>query len=172
MAGMFVAAMLMLVACSAGSGNSNPVVPRGPADDSAATASAAGKNQQAEAEIRELEQRQVAIALSGDREALLRLFAPHFRMVNPSGGTANREELLALLAGGERPYSEATYTTDFVRAHDDVVISGGTEAVVFGSGSPQAGQTQRRRITQVWERREEGGWHLAMRHATLVTPPP
>ena len=123
----------------------------------------------AEAEIRDLEQRQVTMALGGNRDELLQLFSPRFRMVNPAGGVANREELLALLAGTARPYSKATYTTDAVRDWGNVVVTQGTEEVEFGSGA-QAGQKQLRRITQVWER-EEGAWRLAMRHATLVAPP-
>lgn len=122
-----------------------------------------------EAEIRDLEQRQVSMALAGQRDELLQLFSPQFRMVNPAGGVANREELLALLAGTSRPYSKATYTTDAVRAWGNVVVTQGTEEVELGSGA-QAGQKQLRRITQVWER-EEDHWRLAMRHATLVAPP-
>lgn len=125
---------------------------------------------QLEAEIRELEQRQVSLALAGDREALAQVFAPDFRMVNPAGGVANRDELLAMLAGSSRPYSNATYTTDALRAYGGVVVTQGTEEVEFGSGA-QAGQKQLRRITQVWER-DGDAWRLAMRHATLVAPPP
>lgn len=123
-----------------------------------------------EAQIRELEQRQAGIALSGDRELLREVFSPAFRMVNPSGGVADREELLDLLAGGNPPYAAATYTTDWLRVlGDDTVISVGTEEVVYGG--ERAGQTQRRRITQVWERSGED-WKLAARHATLVAPTP
>lgn len=126
--------------------------------------------EQLEAQIRELEQRQVSLALAGDRDALMQVFAPDFRMVNPAGGVANREELLALLAGANRPYSSAKYTTDALRAFGDVVVTQGTEEVEYGSGA-QAGQKQLRRITQVWHR-EGDAWRLAMRHATLVAPPP
>jgi ketosteroid isomerase-like protein len=159
-----VACALALAGCARGT------------DEQAATAAAATAEayvqqmaQAAEAQVRELEQQQVAVALSADREPLLKLFAPDFRMVNPSGGIVAREELLGLLTGA-RPYSEATYTTDSVRAHEDVVVTIGTEQVTFGGGA-QAGQKQQRRITQVWERNGEGGWHLVQRHATLVAPP-
>lgn len=123
-----------------------------------------------DASIRALEQRQVALALSGDRTALMRVFAPHFRIINPSGGVAGRDELVDMLAGGSRPYRAATYATDSVRIYDDVVVTTGTEEVEFGSGQ-QAGQKQQRRITQVWER-DGDAWRLALRQATLVAPPP
>lgn len=120
-----------------------------------------------EAQIRALEQQQAGIALSGDRELLLQVFSPDFRMVNPSGGIADRDELLDLLAGGSSPYLSATYTTEWLRVHGDVVVSMGTEEVVHGG--ERAGQVQRRRITQVWERSGDG-WKLAARHATVVAP--
>ena len=122
-----------------------------------------------EAQIRDLEQRQVQIALTGDRDSLREVFSPDFRMVNPSGGIANREELLDLLAAADRPYSAATYTTDWLRVQGDIVFSIGTEEVTFGG--ERAGQKQLRRITQIWER-NGAGWQLALRHATLVAPPP
>jgi uncharacterized protein (TIGR02246 family) len=124
-----------------------------------------------ERDIRELEQQQVRIALTGDRAALLQVFSPDFRMVNPAGGIADRDQLLSLLAGGSPPYSAATYTTDWVRVFGDVVVTSGTEEVTFGG--ERAGEKQVRRVTQVWERdpKREGGWRLAARHATLVAPP-
>jgi hypothetical protein len=121
----------------------------------AATAPAAGIEQQ--------------VALSGNREALLGVFSPDFRMINPSGGAVSLEELLDLLAGGNPPYSQAAYTTEWVRVLGDVVVTQGTEDVTFGGA--RAGQKQLRRITQVWHREGEG-WRLAARHATLVTPEP
>jgi ketosteroid isomerase-like protein len=99
----------------------------------------------------------------------MEIFAPHFRMINPSGTRTSRDELLDLLASGSKPYRTARYTTDSVRVYGDVVVSTGTEEVELATGA-QAGQLQQRRITQVWER-EGKAWRLAMRHATLVTPP-
>ncbi|MFO7324325.1 MAG: nuclear transport factor 2 family protein [Pseudomonadota bacterium] len=151
-----VCAALLASACKPGAGTD--------AGTDAMAADAAAR----EREIRELEQRQVEIALSGDREALLQVFSPDFRMVSPVGGIVDREELLGLLAGGNPPYSEASYTTDWVRVFGDVVVTSGTEDVTFGG--ERAGQKQLRRVTQIWERRD-GGWRLAARHATLVEPP-
>jgi hypothetical protein len=122
-----------------------------------------------EAEIRELEQRQAGIALSGDRDTLRELFSPQFRMINPSGGVADREALLELLAGSAPPYRTATYATEWVRVMPDVVLTMGTEQVEFGGD--RAGQMQLRRITQVWQRAEGDRWQLAVRHATLVASP-
>lgn len=159
---------LWVGACAPRESATNPAATASAEFAASASASAATATQ-VETEIRALEQRQVDIALSGDRDALRDVFSPDFRMVNPSGGIANREELLELLAGGSPPYAAATYTTDWVRVDGDVVLTTGTEEVEFGG--ERAGQKQLRRITQVWER-AESGWRLALRHATLVAPPP
>lgn len=123
-----------------------------------------------ETEVRALEQGQVRAALAGDRGALEEIFAPDFRLINPAGAVATREELLAMLAGGAPPYRAATYETETVRSFPQVVVTTGTETVEFGSGA-QAGQRQSRRIMQVWERKGSA-WQLVLRQATLVSAPP
>jgi hypothetical protein len=123
-----------------------------------------------EDDVRELEQLQARAAVSGDRAALERIFAPEFRLINPVGAIATRDELLAMLSGGTPPYRAASYVTDMVKPYGRVVVTTGTESVEFGAGA-QAGTKQRRRITQVWERQGDA-WRLVLRHATLVTATP
>ncbi len=118
-----------------------------------------------EADIRALEQRQAQMAMAGNRAALEQIFAPDFRLINPSGAIATRMELLTLLGSGNPPYRRAVYTTDTVRVHDDVVVTTCTEDVEFAAD----GRAQRRRVTHVWERRGDA-WQLVLRQATLVTP--
>ena len=122
-----------------------------------------------EAQIRALEQQQVQAAVGRDRATLEKLFAPEFRIVNPSGAVATKEQLLALLAGATAPYRSATYVTESVKVYKDVVVSTGLETVVPNTGA-QAGQQVKRRITHVWER-DGKTWRLALRHATIVTAP-
>lgn len=123
-----------------------------------------------EARIRELEQQQAKAAIARDRAALDRIFAPGFRVINPSGVVASKEELFKLLLDGPTSvYRSAVYETQSVELFRDVVVTTGLETVVMGQGA-QAGQTVQRRITQVWER-SGSDWRLALRHATIVTPP-
>lgn len=123
-----------------------------------------------EARIRELEQQQAKAAIARDRATLDRIFAPGFRVINPSGAVASKEELFKLLLDGPTPaYRSAVYETQSVELFRDVVVTTGLETVVMGQGA-QAGQTVQRRITQVWER-SGSDWRLALRHATIVTPP-
>jgi hypothetical protein len=121
-----------------------------------------------EAQIRDLEQQQAKAAIARDRTALDRIFAPGFRVINPSGAVASKEELFKLLLEGATPaYVSAAYETQSVEVFRDVVVTTGLETVVMGQGA-QAGQTVRRRTTQVWER-SGSDWRLVLRHATIVT---
>jgi ketosteroid isomerase-like protein len=119
-----------------------------------------------EAAIRALEQRQAQAAVAGDRAALEKVFAPGFRLINPSGAVASRAELLAMLGSGTPPYRAAAYATESVQSYGRVVVTTGTENVEYASN----GQKQQRRVTQVWEQAGDG-WQLVLRHATLVAPP-
>jgi len=123
-----------------------------------------------ETQIRDLEQQQAKAAIARDRAALDRIFAPGFRVINPAGAVASKEELFKLLLDGPAPaYTSAVYETQSVEVFRDVVVTTGLETVVMGQGA-QVGQTVQRRITQVWEQSGRD-WRLALRHATNVTPP-
>lgn len=119
-----------------------------------------------EPQIRQLEQRQGEAAVAGDRAALEKIFAPDFRLINPSGAVASRSELLTMLASGVPPYRAARYATETVQVYGKVVVTTGTEDVEFASN----GQKQQRRVTQVWQQAGDS-WQLVLRHATLVAPP-
>ena len=121
-----------------------------------------------EKQIRELEQQQVRAAIARDRPALERLFAADFRLVNPSGAIASKQELMQLLTEGASPYSSAVYQTDVVSVYRDVVVTIGLETVVPARGA-QAGQQVKRRVTHVWQQ-QGGQWRLVLRQATVVTP--
>jgi uncharacterized protein (TIGR02246 family) len=123
-----------------------------------------------EAKIRDLEQQQVHAAIAKDRGALERIFAPDFRIINPSGAVATKDELLNLLTAGTSPYRSAVYETQTVNVYGNVVVTTGLETVVMAQGA-QAGQSVQRRITHVWEK-SGNDWKLTLRHATIVAPPP
>ncbi len=120
-------------------------------------------------EIRALEQEQARAAAARDRARLEALFAPDFRVINPTGGVGTRQELLDILASqGPAPYASAAYVTETVKSYGDTVVSLGMDIVVPNQG-PQAGQTVRRRVSQVW-RHDGTTWRLVMRHATIIVP--
>lgn len=129
---------------------------------------AGGRSGRTADEIHALEQRQVVAAIARDRASLEAVFAPDFRIVNPAGGIADRDELLKLLTEGPPAYRSARFEPQLLRDYGDTVVTVGVEAVEM-AGGPQAGQTVRRRITHVW-RRDGVRWQLVLRHATIVTP--
>jgi len=119
-----------------------------------------------EQHVRELEQAQARAAAAGDRTVLEKIFAPDFRMINPAGAVASRDELLSLLGGGKPPYRAASYVTDKVMVYGDrVAVATGTESVEYASD----GRHQQRRVTQVWQR-NGNDWQLVLRQATLINP--
>jgi uncharacterized protein (TIGR02246 family) len=119
-----------------------------------------------EQQIRDLEQAQAHAAVAGDKAALEQIFAPDFRMINPAGATASRDELLGLLASGNPPYRKAVYETDSVVVlGPDAAMTTGTESVEYAAD----GRPQQRRVTQVWKK-NAAGWQLLLRQATLVNP--
>jgi uncharacterized protein (TIGR02246 family) len=123
-----------------------------------------------ETTIRELEQAQAKAAISRDRAALDKMFAPDFRVISPSGAINTKEELLTILTNSTTPpYQSAAYQTDIVRDYGDVVVSIGMDTVVPNTGA-QAGKTVLRRVTQVWKR-DNGTWRLTLRHANIITAP-
>jgi uncharacterized protein (TIGR02246 family) len=120
--------------------------------------------------IRDLEQLQAKAAIARDRATLEKIFAPDFKIINPSGAVSGRDVLLTLLASdGPAPYASAAYTTDEVRDYGNVVVSIGMDTVVPNTG-PQAGKTVLRRVTQVWQK-QKGMWRLTLRHANIITAP-
>ena len=122
-----------------------------------------------EATIRALEQQQVQAATARDRAALEKIFAPEFKIINPSGAVGSREELLNMLAStGPAPYASALYTTDEVRDYGNLVVSIGRDTVVPNQGA-MSGKTVLRRVTQVWQK-QKGAWRLTLRHANIITP--
>ena len=116
--------------------------------------------------IRALEQQQVHAAVAGDATTLGLLFARDFRIVEPNGAVASREQLLQLLTGGAHPYRSGTYETQLVRDLGHTVVTVGMEEVVPDQG-PQAGQVVHRRVMQVWKR-DHGRWKLTLRDAMVV----
>jgi ketosteroid isomerase-like protein len=139
-----------------------------------ATGSASGqsvkRNNALEQEIRKLDLAEADAIQRSDFAALNKLLAEDFTVNSPRNQIVNgREELFALIRNGITNYSS------FVREPETVLIHGNT-AVVMGSettkptgNAPGAGQTVRRRYTNVWIRRN-GKWLLTARQASVICP--
>ena len=128
------------------------------------------KNNALEQEIRKLDLAEAEAIQRSDFDALNKLLAEDFTINSPRNQIVNgREELFALIRNGITNYSS------FVRAPETILIHGNT-AVVMGAETvnptgkaPGAGQTVRRRYTNVWIKRK-GKWLLTARQASIICP--
>ena len=126
---------------------------------------AAQDNEATERTIRALEQAEVDALLRGDLEAMARLWADDYIVNNPRNEVGRAAE--GPIRAGTRTYASFVRDVERVLLHGETVIVMGSETVVPSGRSPDAGQTIRRRFTNVWMMRD-GRWQLVARHANVV----
>lgn len=121
-----------------------------------------------EQEIRKLDKTEVDAVLRKDVAALEKLWAVDFTVNNPRGDIINgRREVFALIRSGVIDYSSFVREVERVLIHGDTVILMGLETVKPVNKAPQAGQTVRRRFTNIWMKRN-GEWRVTARHANVI----
>ncbi len=121
-----------------------------------------------EQEIRKLDKAGVDAVLRKDVAALEKLWAEDFTVNNPRGEITNsRKEVVALIRNGIIDYSSFVSEVERVLIHGDTVIVMGLETVTPVNKAPLAGQTVRRRFTNIWMKRN-GEWRVAARHANVI----
>lgn len=122
--------------------------------------------------IRSLEAQEAAAVLNQDVAALTRLMAETYIVNNPQNGiTPDREGVLDRVRRGLIRYSTFDRTVEAVRIDGDVAIAMGLEVVVPKGDAPRAGETVRRRYTNIWKR-TPAGWRSIARHANVIAGPP
>ena len=132
-----------------------------------APAGAVATNAEIEKEIRSLEQQEVHAVLAHDAATLDRLWDKSYVVHNPEGRIVPAGPSLR-----DRPVLQGARAA-FVREVESLVINGdavfsmGSETVTPAAGSPNAGETIRRRYTNVWMLKD-GMWKLVARHANKV----
>lgn len=126
---------------------------------------AAQDNETTERTIRALEQAEVDALLRGDLEGVARLWADDYTVNNPRNEVGRAAE--GPIRAGTRTYASFVREVERVLLHGETVIVMGSETVVPSGRSPDAGQTIRRRFTNVWMTRD-GRWLLVARHANVV----
>lgn len=132
--------------------------------------SAQGANQTSalEQEIRRLDSAEIDAVLRKDVAALEKLWAEDFTVNNPRGEISNgRKEVFALIRNGVIDYSSFVREVEKMLIHGDTVILMGLETVKLVNKAPQAGQSVRRRFTNIWMKRN-GEWRLTARHANVI----
>ena len=142
---------------------------------SCVTTSAAAQTPQrdsaAEAMIRALDNEERIAALNQDLRALERLWSEHFIVNAPSNQILpNRTAVLDWFRKGMTTRSSYERVIEQIRVDGDIAIVMGEEILTPTANAPHAGQTVRRRFTNIWKKEGEA-WRLWARHANWIPAP-
>ena len=118
--------------------------------------------------IRQLELDESDAVVRSDAAALEKLWAEDFTVNNPQSQISRgRKDVLELLRSGRLRYSSFVRDIESVGFYGDAVIVMGLETIVPTGDNPKAGQTIRRRYTNIWMK-QKGKWLLSVRHANVI----
>lgn len=103
----------------------------------------------------------------GDVTVMEQLFADDLVVNAPINRVVNRDNVLGRMRSGQIGYEEAQSVIEFVGVRGDAVVIMGEEIVKPTGAAPYAGQTVRRRFTDIWIE-IKGAWKLSVRQATII----
>lgn len=119
-------------------------------------------------EVRRIDQAEAAAVLANDLPAIERYWAEDFTVNAPNNQVLKgKRDAVALVKDGILDYASFDRTVEAVLVHGETVIIMGEEKVKPKGKAPFAGQTLRRRVTNIWMHRD-GRWQLTARQATIV----
>jgi ketosteroid isomerase-like protein len=119
-------------------------------------------------EIRKLDRAEAAAVLVTDVPAIEMLWADDFTVNAPNNKVLRgKPDAIKLVRDGILDYSSFKRDVEAVLIHGDTVILMRLETVKAKGKAPFAGQTVRRRFTNIWMKRE-GQWQLTARQATII----
>jgi len=128
----------------------------------------AKQNNALEQEIRKLDMAEADAVLRSDLPVLEKLWAEDFTVSNPGNEISKgRKEVIRLVRAGIIKYSSFVREAESVLLQGNTVIVMGLETVKPIGNAPGAGQTLRRRYTNIWMKRN-GRWLLTARHANVI----
>ena len=121
-----------------------------------------------EQNIRKLDAAQAEAILQKDFNALDEICAKDFTVNNPRGEiSTGNEAVKELIRSGVINYASFVREIELILFHGKTIIVMGRETLVPNENSPQAGQTVRRRYTNIWMKKN-GKWLLTARHASII----
>ena len=121
-----------------------------------------------ERDIRLLDQAAAKAILERDEKAIDLYFAPNALTNNPRGGlTHGNDGVKALFKTGVINYASFERAIEHVEVHGNTAIVVGSETLTEADKSGKAGETVRRRYTNIWMK-NGGRWQIVARHASVV----
>ena len=166
-----LAAALILSACGAPAANNtaanNAAKPANGAANNTAAAPA-GDTKAAEAEVKKLmDAAQTALA-KNDADAMDKIYAENYMLVNLDGSVQTRAERLAALRSGDAKYTAFAYSEPNIRVKPD-----GTGAIVIAKLSMKGTMRGKAmdgdyRVTQVYAKMPDGTWKQITAQATKI----
>ena len=136
-----------------------------------ADAQAPQRDSPAEATVRAMDDQERLAALNQDYAALERLWSEHFIVNAPSNQILpNRGAVLDWFRRGMTMRSSYERSIEQIRVDGDIAIVMGAETLTPIANAPNAGQTVRRRFTNIWKK-EGDTWRLWARHANVIPAP-
>lgn len=105
--------------------------------------------------------------IDDDHSRFAALLASDLVVHNPQNSISEPGTTAQLNAGGRISYVSYSRTIEYAGVRNDMVVLMGEEHVVPKPPNPMAGQTVRRRFTDLW-REDEGRWSLALRQSTII----
>jgi hypothetical protein len=120
-----------------------------------------------EQKVRAAEERHRKAFLGNDAAALDTMLANDFVVNSPQNRVIEKAELLGMVRRGILSISTFEQKIENVRRFGDIAVVMGVDSVVYAPPAPAAGQTHRRRFTDLWQLRDTT-WTFVARQATLV----
>jgi hypothetical protein len=120
-----------------------------------------------EQKVRAAEERHRKAFLVNDTAALDTMLANDFIVNSPQNRIIEKAELLNMVRRGVLAISTFEQKIDAVRRFGDIVVVMGVDSVVYAPPATVAGQTHRRRFTDLWQLRDTT-WTFVARQASLL----
>lgn len=120
-----------------------------------------------EQKVRAAEERHRMAFLANDEATLDSMIADDFIVNSPQNRIIEKGELLRMVKRGILAISTFEQTIESIRRFGDVAVVMGEDRVVYATPSPGAGQTHRRRFTDLWQLRDTT-WRFVARQASIV----
>jgi len=118
--------------------------------------------------VRQLDDQMRIAVLNDDWSTLERLLSEQFTVNAPANRlVSGRSAVLELIRQAPRESFERAI--EYLRVDGDFGIIMGAETVRPIGDASLAGQTVRRRFTNIW-RKEAGTWRMVARHASVIAP--